>query len=105
MTDNKDRPSVEIVAVTQEMKAKISESATKKGSLKAEEKDDDLRAELKMDEHKIPLDELLARYETDVERGLTHSLRALFQDDLKRRLAFSTCCFGLGQFYVLLDMD
>ena len=72
MADNKDRPSVEIVAVTQEMKAKISESATKKGSLKAEEKDDDLRAELKMDEHKIPLDELLARYETDVERGLTH---------------------------------
>ncbi len=72
MADNKDRPSVEIVAVTQEMKAKISESATKKGSLKAEEKDDDLRADLKMDEHKIPLDELLKRYETDVERGLTH---------------------------------
>ena len=41
MADNKDRPSVEIVAVTQEMKAKISENATKKGGLKAEEKDDE----------------------------------------------------------------
>lgn len=71
MADNKDRPSVEIVAVTQEMKAKISENATKKGGLKAEEKDDDLRADLKMDEHKISLDELFARLETNMERGLS----------------------------------
>ncbi|KAI6175742.1 Sodium/potassium-transporting ATPase subunit alpha [Aphelenchoides bicaudatus] len=38
---------------------------------KKKENLDELKAEMKITEHQIPLDELLKRYETDLDRGLT----------------------------------
>ncbi|XP_014681357.1 PREDICTED: sodium/potassium-transporting ATPase subunit alpha-like [Priapulus caudatus] len=39
---------------------------------------DDLKKELDMDEHKIPMDELLARYGSSLEHGLTDEQAAVF---------------------------
>jgi len=51
------------------------DGAKKKGG-KGEKDMDDLKQELEMDEHKISIEELYARYKTDPDKGLTSQLAA-----------------------------
>jgi hypothetical protein len=74
-----DRPSVDIQATVAAANAIAAADAAraegktkgKKKKLSKDDKANDLRAAIKMDEHYIPFDELYTRFGVDVKTGLT----------------------------------
>lgn len=73
--EEKPRPSAEIVSAVVEVKNRAEEEkARREGKMtgkKEKAEDDDLRANLTMDEHQIPFEELYVRYGVDPATGLS----------------------------------
>ena len=72
MTDNTKMGSEEEKAEKEKAKAEEDKAkAEEKEAKEKKEKANNLKKELVLDQHKIPLEELLARTGTDLDKGLT----------------------------------